>query len=672
MNFCVVSPEFPGTFNTDDLALACGDLTDRLLSQGHHVHWLRTHSPSPVSVPEGVTLHILPIQPPVRNYHNALHLVESYEVLQWLKSRSFDEVVFALRGGLGYYSLIEKSQGESFAETRLNILVTSPTLCRIRSNHEFLTIPDLYIHYTEKRSVELADLIVSTSRSVDDWMRDQDWELPNKSQIWNLPMSFSQHESSAEIGSPNEVVFLGRLETAAGLAIFCDAVEMIAGIEVPLPFSVTFLGDSGQERGVDGADYVRTRARDWQFEWRIQSGWEHSRVIDYLKDKGRLAVLPFLDAPPPYLVRHLLECGIHFLTSRLGEIPDLIRAEDAGKILFDPVPSDIARILSRAVTKTAAAPRPKTGPRETTVWPSKIESQPISPVNSSSLVSICLIHRNRAAYLQQALEHLERQDYKSYEIILVDDGSTVPSALSYLHSLSEKFQSRGWTLIRQPNRHIGAARNRAADNAKGKYLLFHDDDNTAKPHCLTSLVRIAEATNAAVVTCAHDRFEEDNGKDLPPMRWLPLGGDPVSGMFRNCYGDAQALVRRDVFYELGGFSEDFGCCHEDWEFFQRVAIKGFRFEVTPESLYDYRVSGEGNLDTNADHSHFQATRPYFDLPAPFKELAFAVQSLGSERLRLQKDISFTAAALRKAEHEIVELRKQLDSQPHGFEEARNR
>jgi glycosyltransferase involved in cell wall biosynthesis len=67
-------------------------------------------------------------------------------------------------------------------------------------------------------------------------------------------------------------------------------------------------------------------------------------------------------------------------------------------------------------------------------------------------------------------------------IQVVDDGSSQPEALRYLEELELKFLAKGWYFARQENRGPGAARNHAAAQAKGKWLMFMDDDNYAKVH----------------------------------------------------------------------------------------------------------------------------------------------------------------------------------------------
>jgi glycosyltransferase involved in cell wall biosynthesis len=59
----------------------------------------------------------------------------------------------------------------------------------------------------------------------------------------------------------------------------------------------------------------------------------------------------------------------------------------------------------------------------------------------------------------------------SYEIIIVDDGSTPPLA----ENIKDKFPNL--TIIRQKNSGPGAARNKGADIAQGEYLLFLDADD---------------------------------------------------------------------------------------------------------------------------------------------------------------------------------------------------
>ena len=51
------------------------------------------------------------------------------------------------------------------------------------------------------------------------------------------------------------------------------------------------------------------------------------------------------------------------------------------------------------------------------------------------------------------------------------------------------------------------------------------------------------------------------------------------GIFKNCFGDASALVQRAVFEALRGFTEDAGVGHEDWELWARAVLHGYKLQV---------------------------------------------------------------------------------------------
>ena len=107
------------------------------------------------------------------------------------------------------------------------------------------------------------------------------------------------------------------------------------------------------------------------------------------------------------------------------------------------------------------------------------------------------------------------------------------------------------------------------------------------------------------------------------------------GVFQNCFGDANSLVRRSCFESLGGFTEDYGVTHEDWEFHARAVLQGFKLTVVPEFLFWYRVNPESMLRTaNSYHNHQRSLRPY--LAAVPEALQALVQMAQGQNIRLTK------------------------------------
>jgi hypothetical protein len=82
-------------------------------------------------------------------------------------------------------------------------------------------------------------------------------------------------------------------------------------------------------------------------------------------------------------------------------------------------------------------------------------------------------------------------------------------------------------------------------------------------------------------------------------------------MYENVFGDANALVKRSVFEQLGGFKEVYGVTCEDWELWARAVHRGFRLEVIPLPLFWYRLHPTSMLETSDLRANaLFATSPY--------------------------------------------------------------
>ncbi len=216
------------------------------------------------------------------------------------------------------------------------------------------------------------------------------------------------------------------------------------------------------------------------------------------------------------------------------------------------------------------------------------------------MVSICVIHRDRSEVLGSMLASLERQDYPSAEVILVDDGSVSEESLSYLDSLGEFIGRYRLRVVKNSHAYKGVSRNLAAELASSDYLIFMDCDNMAKANELSTLMRVAQFTGADLVTSSFDYTKESIYGDELDQRgaqtYLPIGGSPVLALFHNNYGDTNSLIRKSAFATVGGFDSSYGARLEDWELHLRIALSGLKQEVVFEPLFWYRLgSPKGRL-----------------------------------------------------------------------------
>lgn len=106
------------------------------------------------------------------------------------------------------------------------------------------------------------------------------------------------------------------------------------------------------------------------------------------------------------------------------------------------------------------------------------------------LVSIIIPVYNAEMYLKRCIDSVLNQEYKSFELILVDDGSTDQSAVICFDYMQKDKRVK---VIHKKNTGVSDSRNQALNQAKGTYIQFLDSDDWIAPEATRLLVRSMEA-----------------------------------------------------------------------------------------------------------------------------------------------------------------------------------
>ena len=562
----------------------------------------------------------------------------TWALLEWLRAseRPFDIVHVSEWRGLGYGPLLAKSLGLAFGATHFVVKGSSPTLWQLEGYRQLLSRErELGWVFMEKRSVELADTVICGSAHLLEWMREAGYALPARSFVWpNVfpapdPSPAAAAERAARNDAPlDEVVFFGRLEPRKGLILFVDAIDRLAR-QGRAPARVTFLGGSAQF--FHGLRHIQDCAKHWSVKVHTITNFGAGEAIAYLSHPGRLAVIPSLLENSSVAVMECLQEGIPFVAAATGGTPELVASEDHGRALVAPdhiVLGD--RIADLANTPLRAVQPRWDFDRALEVWarwhaqtaPFEARAERFAErerlVNTGTpLVTVCIVHYEQPDLVRMAIDSVLAQDYSAMEAVLVDDGSESAEAHATLDALEPDFLRRGWRVIRQENRYLGAARNAAAAAARGEWLLFLDDDNVLFPDAVSRLVRAARFSAADCITAASIRFfgegdpRFDTKSHHAPIRFF--GPALAANLFHNVIGDACALVRRSAFESVGGFEEERGFALSDMSFFNCLIQAGYGVEYMPDTTFYYRVLPTSMLRSSdrssAMHRHF-VTMPY--------------------------------------------------------------
>jgi glycosyltransferase involved in cell wall biosynthesis len=212
----------------------------------------------------------------------------------------------------------------------------------------------LAIGMLERASVELADVVVSPSRYLIEWMRAQGWRLPENSLVIPYLTRFSatgvaRPRGEASAHDVRRLTVFGRLEERKGLRPFAAGLnaldtELLANAE--LEFLGAATGAWPPER-IEGLLSVETKRslRGIRFETNL----DQHEALTRLSEPGTVAIMPSLEDNSPNAIYECLELGIPFVASNAGGGGELVAPGDRDRVLFEPTAEGIGTALRRVL-----------------------------------------------------------------------------------------------------------------------------------------------------------------------------------------------------------------------------------------------------------------------------------------------------------------------------------
>lgn len=188
---------------------------------------------------------------------------------------------------------------------------------------------------------------------------------------------------------------------------------------------------------------------------------------------------------------------------------------------------------------------------------------------------------NRPDEVDELLQSLTRQSFKDFEVLVVEDGSSVPCkdvAESYRERLEVRYFAK-------PNSGPGQTRNYGAERSQGEYLIILDSDCILPEGYLAAVEEELQNSPADAFggpDRAHDSFSDiQKAINYSMTSFFTTGG--IRGgkkkMDKFYPRSFNMGVRREVYEALGGFSRmRFG---EDIDFSIRIFKGGYRCRLFP-------------------------------------------------------------------------------------------
>lgn len=210
---------------------------------------------------------------------------------------------------------------------------------------------------------------------------------------------------------------------------------------------------------------------------------------------------------------------------------------------------------------------------------------------SSPKVSVVVPVYNMQKYLEEALDSICQQDFDSFEIICVNDGST-DGSLNILESFADKYSNI--RVVSQLNGGAGSARNCGINFARGSYVLFIDPDDSYPTNNVISTLYDAAINNAAKIVGGSFGLIEADGTMVDSFNgdndFYTFAEEGFSS-FRDLtsdYGWIRFMFSRDLFNHEDLRFPNYSW-YEDPVFLMRVALRQDEFYKVPNLTYRYRA-----------------------------------------------------------------------------------
>lgn len=191
-------------------------------------------------------------------------------------------------------------------------------------------------------------------------------------------------------------------------------------------------------------------------------------------------------------------------------------------------------------------------------------------------------------YLKEALESIVNQTLIPNEIVLVEDGPLTIELKTVIDDFVVCHPNLFKIIILSENKGLANALNIGANECNYDLIARMDSDDIAFPDRFEKQISYFDRNDLDVLGGQIIEFGRDI-KEVVSERKVPLDHDKIVQFlkYRSPFSHPTVIFKRKVFDELKGY--DSNIFPEDYDFFVRAYLKGFKLSNIPENVLWFRL-----------------------------------------------------------------------------------
>jgi GT2 family glycosyltransferase len=209
-------------------------------------------------------------------------------------------------------------------------------------------------------------------------------------------------------------------------------------------------------------------------------------------------------------------------------------------------------------------------------------------------VSVIIVNYNGEIYVDRCLDALRATTYPNFEIVVIDNNSTDQSS----DLIKTKYPYVKLIKLKK-NLGFAVANNLAAKEAEGSFYIFLNNDTIVTKTWLSELMNAIIESHDKDVAIAQSHLVRHDGEIDSSGDYIDKFGRPYSSKLRNppdrrlimSARAASMIIKKEVFWKLGGFEEMFFASFEDVHLGWKAWIAGYKIILASRSIV-YHFTGQ--------------------------------------------------------------------------------